>query len=364
MRIFVSSIVVSLPSSKRLTYFWNFGSMLGMVYVFQLITGLLLALHYKAVSVVAFNRVQYIIYEVANGWLIRITHFNGASFFFIILFLHIFKGLYYFSYRLTIVWVSGVTILLLIMLVAFIGYVLPWAQIRFWAAMVITSLIRVVPYISKVLLVWVWGGFRVGNATLGLFFVLHFTIPLFLYVFILFHLVALHTTGSTSPLYCVGDYDKVSFSPYFVVKDGINLIIWVGFIFWCIVFPFTLGDREIFVEANRLVRPVHIVPEWYFLFAYAILRAIPNKLIGVLALVCSVIMLYTLVLAYTYITPLGGFNKYVVTYFLFVCSVLTFLGQCGVEAPYIILSAIFTVIYFVFIALIVLLGWLNCLPSV
>nr|YP_009229285.1 cytochrome b [Allodiplogaster sudhausi]ALT06535.1 cytochrome b [Allodiplogaster sudhausi] len=350
--MFVNSLVVTLPSSKSLTLSWNFGSMLGMVLVFQILTGTFLAMYYAADSLLAFSSVQYIMYEVNYGWLFRIFHFNGASLFFIFLYMHIFKGMYFMSYRLKKVWMSGLTIYLLVMMEAFMGYVLVWAQMSFWASVVITSLLSVIPIWGPMIVTWIWSGFTVSGATLKFFFVLHFLVPWGLLLVVMLHLVFLHSTGSTSSLFCHGDYDKICFAPEYWGKDAYNIIIWIIFFVVSMLFPFVLGDPEMFIEADPMTSPVHIVPEWYFLFAYAILRAIPNKILGVLALLMSIVTFYFFAMVNNYSSCLVKLNKFLVSSFIVVSIVLSWLGQCLVEYPYSDLSVVFSLLYFFMIYLI------------
>lgn len=344
--LFFKSILVSLPSRKRLSLIWNFGSILAIVLGFQIVTGLLLVINYRADRTVAFDSVQFIIYEINFGFLFRIFHFNGASLFFIFLFLHLFKGLFHFSYRLHFVWMRGMTIFILTMLTAFLGYVLVWGQISFWAAVVITNLVRVIPYIGTTLIIWIWAGFSVNNGTLGLFFILHFLVPFIILILVLLHLTFLHATGRTSTLLCLGDYDKIKFFPYYAVKDGINILVWLRFFAFALSFPFVLGDAEMFIAANSLRSPVHIVPEWYFLFAYAILRSIPNKIIGVIAFAIRLFSFYFFGLVKNYTTILNLLNKFAIFWFIGARVILTWIGQCRVEAPFIIVGQIFSVMYF------------------
>lgn len=348
---FVNSLVINLPSRKTLTLSWNFGRMLGIILAFQILTGVFLAFYYTADSLIAFSTVQYIIYEVNFGWLFRIFHFNGARLFFIFLYIHIFKGLFFISYRLKKVWLSGLTLYLLIIIEAFIGYVLVWAQISFWAAVVITRLLSVIPIWGPTIVTWIWRGFGVTGATLKFFFVLHFLVPWGLLVLILLHLVFLHSRGRTSRLYCHGDYDKVSFFPEYWGKDAYNLLVWIIFVVLSLIYPFNLGDPEIFIEADPIIRPVHIVPEWYFLFAYAILRAIPNKILGVIALLISIAAFYLFGLVNNYTSCLTKLNKYLVFTFIVASVILSWLGQCLVEDPFTLLSPLFSIIYFSLIGL-------------
>ena len=351
---FINSLLVVLPTRKRLSLGWNFGRMLGMVLMFQIFTGTFLAFYYTADSAIAFTSVQYIIYEVNNGWVFLIFHSNGAILFFIFLYLHIFKGLFIVSYRLKKVWISGLTIYLLIIIEAFIGYVLVWAQIRFWAAVVITRLLSVIPVWGPSIVMWVWRGFGVTSATLKFFFVLHFLLPWGLLLLVMMHLMLLHRTGRTSLLYCHGDYDKICFGPDYWNKDFYNVIFWICFFVFSLFYPFDLGDPEMFIEANPIISPVHIVPEWYFLFAYAILRAIPNKIIGVIALLIRIVRFYFFVLVNNYVSVITKVNKFLVYRFIVSSIVLRWLGQCLVEEPYTILRPLFSIVYFFLIFLLFL----------
>ncbi len=344
-KIFLN-MLVDLPSSFSLSYTWNFGRMLGMLLIFQIVSGTVLVFYYTPDSILAFNSVQYIILETNFGWLLRIFHFNGASLFFIFVYLHFFKGLVFGRYRLSFVWMSGLLIFIMLIMEAFVGYVLVWAQIRFWAAVVITSLLSVIPMFGGLIVNWVWGGFSVTRATLKFFFVLHFLLPWLLVVLMMVHLVFLHRTGRTSKLYCHGDYDKINFYVFYWRKDGLNIIVWVLFFCFCFLEPFILGDPEIFLEANPMTSPVHIVPEWYFLFAYAILRAIPNKIVGVFFLLFRIVVFLFFLFAQTTLTFLDKSNLFLFFVFLFVGVVLSWLGQCLVEPPYLILSVVFFVLYF------------------
>ena len=345
---FINSLVVVLPSRKRLTLRWNFGRILGIILAFQILTGTFLAIYYSADSLLAFSRVQYIMYEVNFGWIFRIFHFNGASLFFIFLYLHIFKGLFFISYRLKKVWISGLTIYLLVIIEAFMGYVLVWAQISFWASVVITSLLRVIPIWGTIIVTWIWSGFTVSGATLKFFFVLHFLVPWGLLVLVLAHLIFLHRSGRTSVLYCHGDYDKICFAPEYWGKDAYNVFVWFLFFIISLVSPFVLGDAEIFIEADPIMRPVHIVPEWYFLFAYAILRAIPNKILGVIALLIRIVVFYFFAFVNNYTSGLVKLNKYLVFTFIVVSIILRWLGQCLVEDPFVLLRITFSSLYFLF----------------
>lgn len=271
--------------------------------------------------------------------------------FFFFIFLHFFKGLFFFSYRLKKVWFRGLLIFLFLIIEAFMGYVLVWAQISFWASVVITSLLTVIPFVGFKIVFWVWGGFSVSGATLKFFFVLHFLVPLFLVIFLVFHLIFLHETGRTSKIYFCGRGSKVTFFPFFWFKDFYNFIIFFFLLFILLSQPFILGDSEMFLEADYLNSPVHIVPEWYFLFAYAILRSISNKFLGVIFLIFRILIFFRFLCVTNYLTVIRKFYKLVFYFFFFVSLFLSWLGQCQVEYPFQFLGIFFTVIYFFFIFL-------------
>nr|YP_009176846.1 cytochrome b [Strongyloides venezuelensis]BAT21217.1 cytochrome b [Strongyloides venezuelensis] len=357
--VFLKNMFLNLPVSKSLSLFWNFGSMLGMILVMQVFTGFCMALYYVADSSLAFDSVQYIMYETNYGWFFRLMHMNGASLFFIFLYLHFFKGLFMSSYRLGGVWITGLLMFLMIMGISFMGYVLVWAQMSFWAAVVITSLLSVIPYFGNNLVLWVWSGFSVGSATLKFLCILHYLLPWVLFVFVVSHLVLLHKTGSTSSLYCHGDYDKVCFYPYYYSKDGFNIIFFMLFISYVLVYPYVFSDPEMFIQADPMTSPAHIVPEWYFLFAYAILRAIPNKVLGVVFLLSSIFVFFLFVFLKNYTSILSNLNKFVIFSFLFICIILSWLGQCQVEYPFNILSVIFSYLYFIVILFILFYNWVS-----
>lgn len=331
---------------------WNFGSLLGLCLMTQIVTGLFLAIHYSCDIFIAFDRVNHIIRDVNFGWALRIAHANGARFFFFCLYFHIGRGIYYGSFKYTHVWIVGVTILLLVIATAFLGYVLPWGQISFWGATVITNLFSAIPYLGGDIVYWLWGGFAVDNATLTRFFTLHFLMPFVISGMSIVHLLFLHKTGSRNPLGLNSNIDKVRFHPYFSYKDllGIN-IIFILLMYICFQAPWWLGDPENFIPANPLVTPVHIQPEWYFLFAYAILRSIPNKLGGVVALALAVIILYILpfygnrIFKSFIFYPLG---KLIFWSLVVIVILLTWIGARPVEYPYVITGQILTVMYFLY----------------
>ena len=345
-----------MPTTTSLTYIWNFGSLLGITLGVQIITGIILSMHYISDSNVAFNSVFHIVRDVNNGWLIRYIHANGASFFFIFVYIHIAKAIYYGGYLRVSLWISGIAIFFIMMGTAFLGYVLPWGQMSFWGATVITNFASAIPYIGKNIVCWVWGGFSVGAPTLSRFFAFHFILPFILSAMVIIHLILLHVNGSSNPLGIKNNYDFTSFHPYFLVKDLHGLVIASIFfsiiIFW---FPNYLGDAENFIQANPLVTPVHIVPEWYFLFAYAILRWVPNKLLGLICLVLSILALCLLPFLHTSkkqslsFRPIG---KIFFWWFIFNFILLTWLGMKLVEYPYFNASIISSILYFSFLFLI------------
>ena len=345
IKIIKLNIFIPIPSN--ISYMWNFGSLLGLNLILQILTGLFLTIHYHGDLNSAFDRIDQIIRNVNNGWIIRFIHTNGASLFFLLIFIHIGRGLYYKSFFLKRkTWLSGVLILLLLIIIAFIGYVLPWGQISFWGATVITNLLTALPYIGKIITNWIWGGFSVSGATLTRFFRLHFLIPFILLIIILIHLIFLHETGSSNPLGNNSYNDIISFHPFFSWKDIYGLIfLMILFIFINLHAPYFFIDPDNFIKANPIVTPPHIQPEWYFLFAYAILRSIPNKLGGVIALFIRILIFLTL----KFIFKKRGFFKKKVIFWFFCINffILTFLGACVVEHPYVQISQICGIIYFI-----------------
>lgn len=345
----INGALIDLPTPTNIRTWWNFGSLLGICLTIQIITGLFLAMHYCPSTEAAFSSVAHICRDVNYGWILRTLHANGASIFFICIYLHIGRNIYYGSYKLVHTWSIGVLILFATIATAFLGYVLPWGQISFWGATVITNLLSAVPYIGTTLVQWVWGGFAVDNATLTRFFTLHFLIPFVISALVVVHLLFLHQTGSNNPLGLKRDLDKIPFHPYFRTKDI------VGFVILLITLstlslkePYLLGDPDNFIPANPLVTPIHIQPEWYFLFAYAILRSIPNKLGGVIALVISIAILFILPI---YKSKFTGTQFYPINQFIFwiitnTVLLLTWIGARPVEDPYIITGQILTVVYF------------------
>nr|YP_010988646.1 cytochrome b [Paranaspides lacustris]WOR80938.1 cytochrome b [Paranaspides lacustris] len=341
---------MDMPIPTNISTWWNFGSLLGLCLITQIATGLFLAMHYTAHTDLAFSSIAHICRDVNYGWFLRTLHANGASFFFICIYAHIGRGIYYGSYRFLPTWFSGVIILFLVMATAFLGYVLPWGQMSFWGATVITNLLSAIPYIGPDMVQWLWGGFAVDNATLTRFFTFHFLLPFIVAAAALVHILFLHQTGSSNPLGISYNADKISFHPYFSFKDIAGFfILFFSLITLTLISPYLLGDPDNFIPANPLVTPPHIQPEWYFLFAYAILRSIPNKLGGVIALVLSIAILF--ILPFTNQMKFRSSSFYPLNKFLFwtlistIC-LLTWIGARPVEAPYILTGQILTFAYF------------------
>nr|BBA85494.1 cytochrome b [Notacanthus chemnitzii] len=356
--------LVDLPTPSNISAWWNFGSLLGLCLITQILTGLFLAMHYTSDISTAFSSVTHICRDVSYGWLIRNIHANGASFFFICIYMHIARGLYYGSYLQKQTWYVGVILLLLTMVTAFVGYVLPWGQMSFWGATVITNLMSAVPYVGNELVQWIWGGFSVDNATLTRFFAFHFLFPFVIAGATLIHLVFLHETGSNNPAGLNSNADKIPFHPYFSYKDLLGFaIMLMGLTLIALFTPNLLGDPDNFTPANPLVTPPHIKPEWYFLFAYAILRSIPNKLGGVLALLASILVLFLVPTLHT--SKQRGLTFRPITQFLFWTLVadmivLTWIGGMPVEDPYIMIGQVASALYFMlFLVFIPLAGWVE-----
>nr|QNN90444.1 cytochrome b [Parophasma galinieri] len=349
----VNDALIDLPTPSNISSWWNFGSLLGLCLVTQITTGLLLAMHYTADISLAFSSVSNMCRDVQFGWLIRNMHANGASFFFICIYLHIGRGIYYGSYLNKETWNVGVILLLTLMATAFVGYVLPWGQMSFWGATVITNLFSAIPYIGQTLVEWLWGGFSVDNPTLTRFFALHFLLPFVIAGLTLVHLTLLHESGSNNPLGIPSDCDKIPFHPYYSTKDVLGFaLVFIPLASLALFAPNLLGDPENFTPANPLATPPHIKPEWYFLFAYAILRSIPNKLGGVLALAASVLVLLLMPLLHT--SKLRSMTFRPLSQILFWALVanlliLTWVGSQPVEPPFIIIGQLASISYFTII---------------
>lgn len=358
--------LVKYPSPININYLWGFGSLAGVCLGIQIVTGILLAMHYVPNVSLAFSSVEHIMRDVNYGWLLRYAHANGASMFFLVVYIHMFRGLYYGSYMYPrqVLWISGVVIFILMMATAFMGYVLPWGQMSFWAATVITNLFSAIPIIGDYIVQWIWGGFSVNNATLNRFFSFHYFFPFVIAGVVFLHLILLHENGSNNPLGTVS-YDMIPFYPYFYVKDlfgfFVLLIIFGGFLFFA---PNFLGHPDNYIQANPMVTPAHIVPEWYFLPFYAILRSIPNKLLGVICMFAALIVLIIL----PFLTAQGKirsaefkpiYRKFF--WLFFVDSVLLgWVGQKVVEYPYVEIGQVATFFYlFYFLVLIPITSYFD-----
>nr|UPL65892.1 cytochrome b [Mecomma ambulans] len=346
----MNNSLIDLPSPSNISLWWNFGSLLGMCLLIQIITGLFLAMHYTANIDMAFSSVIHICRDVNYGWLLRSIHANGASMFFICLYLHVGRGMYFSSYKLTMTWTVGVALIFMIMGTAFLGYVLPWGQMSLWGATVITNLLSAIPYMGDNLVKWLWGGFSVDNATLNRFFTLHFLLPFIISAMVMIHLLLLHQTGSNNPIGVNSNLDKIPFHPYFSIKDFTGMSVTLSmFIMLNLWEPQMLGDPENFIPANPMITPIHIQPEWYFLFAYAILRSIPNKLGGVIAMGASIIII--MILPFTSKNKFQSLsfypiNKMLFWMFLMNLMLLTWIGARPAEEPYILTGQILTISYF------------------
>ncbi|NP_059473.1 cytochrome b (mitochondrion) [Bombyx mori] len=356
----INNSLIDLPSPSNISSWWNMGSLLALCLMIQIITGLFLTMYYTANIEMAFYSVNYICRNVNYGWMIRTLHANGASFFFICIYLHIGRGIYYESFNLKYVWLIGIMILFMLMATAFMGYVLPWGQMSFWGATVITNLLSAIPYLGTMLVNWIWGGFAVDNATLTRFYTFHFLLPFIILMLTMIHLLFLHQTGSNNPLGLNSNLDKIPFHPFFTFKDLIGFIILIKMLtLLTLINPYLLGDPDNFTPANPLVTPVHIQPEWYFLFAYAILRSIPNKLGGVIALIMSIMIL--IILPFTFKKKIQGIqfypiNQIIFWMFLVIMILLTWIGARPVENPYIITGQLLTIMYFLYFFLNPIIG--------
>ncbi|MBK8211268.1 MAG: cytochrome b/b6 [Rhodospirillales bacterium] len=367
--------LVDYPTPKNLNYWWNFGSLAGIILVIMIATGVVLAMHYTPHVDYAFESVERIMRDVNYGWLLRYLHMNGASMFFIVVYIHMFRGLYYGSYKAPreVLWILGVFILLAMMATAFMGYVLPWGQMSFWGATVITNLFSAIPLVGEYIVTWLWGGFSVDNATLNRFFSLHYLMPFVIFALVFLHLVALHTSKSNNPLGIdvKGPQDTIPFTPYYTIKDmfglGVFMIVYLGFVFFS---PNFYGEPDNYIKANPMVTPAHIVPEWYFLPYYAILRAItfdiwfvPAKLLGVTAMFGSIIVL--LFLPWLDRSPVRSARfrpiyKQFFWVFLANCFVLGYVGSKPAEGVWIPIGQAATAYYFAhFLIILPLLSFLE-----
>jgi ubiquinol-cytochrome c reductase cytochrome b subunit len=345
--------MIDSPQPSNISYLWNFGSLLGVCLIIQIVTGVTLAMHYNPSVLEAFNSVEHIMRDVNNGWLLRYFHSNTASAFFFLVYLHIGRGLYYGSYRAprTLVWTLGTVIFILMMATAFLGYVLPYGQMSLWGATVITNLMSAIPWVGQDIVEFIWGGFSVNNATLNRFFALHFVLPFILAALVIMHLIALHdSAGSGNPLGVSGNYDRIPFAPYFLFKDLVTIFIFIIILSVFVFFmPNVLGDSENYVMANPMQTPPAIVPEWYLLPFYAILRSIPNKLLGVITMFGAIVIILILPLADLGKTKGLQFRPISkIMFYLFIANflILLTLGAKHVESPFIEFGQISTILYF------------------
>jgi len=346
----IANSLIQLACPKNISALWSFGSLLGLCLITQILTGIFLAMFYIPNIYQAFDSAIYISRDVNFGWLIRSIHANRASIFFICIYMHTGRGIYYSSHQIKETWIVGVTLLLITILTAFLGYVLPWGQISFWAATVITNLLSAIPYLGRTIVNWIWGGFSVRNATLTRFYALHFLFPFLIRALSLIHIIFLHQSGSRNPLGLNRNNETIKFHIYFSAKDLIGVILlWIILGRVVLLKPNLLIDPENFIPANPLVTPTHIQPEWYFLPIYAILRSIPNKLGGVLALIISIAILYFLPIINKPITKSARINpKNKIAFWLLVTNfiVLIWIGRKPVESPFEEIGQIITVTYF------------------
>ena len=356
----LNAYIIDHSQPTNINYLWNFGSLLGLCLGIQIITGVTLAMHYNPSVAEAFNSVEHIMRDVNNGWLIRYLHSNTASAFFFLVYLHIGRGFYYGSYRSprTLAWIIGVVILILMMGIGFLGYVLPYGQMSLWGATVITNLISAIPWIGQDIVEFIWGGFSVNNATLNRFFALHFVLPFVLAALVIMHLIAVHeTAGASNPLGTPAYYDRIPFAPYYLFKDLITIFLFMfGLSIFVFFMPNVLGDSENYIMANPMQTPAAIVPEWYLLPFYAILRSIPNKLLGVIAMFSAILAIMLLP-----VTDLGRskglqfrpLSKFAFWGFVVNFLILMKLGACHVETPFIELGQLSTLLYFGYFVVIV-----------
>ena len=362
----ISNHIIDYPTPINLNYFYGFGSLAGIMLLIQILTGIFLAMHYAPHIDFAFNSIEHIMRDVNYGYLIRYIHANGASFFFLVVYIHIFRGLYYGSYITPRekVWCSGVLIFILMMATAFMGYVLPWGQMSFWGATVITNLFSAIPLIGKSIVDWLWGGFAVDNPTLTRFFSLHFTMPFIIVGFVLIHIILLHEIGSNNPLGLNLKIENIPFYPFFYTKDLFGLVVLLFFFFFFIYYyPNMLGHPDNYIEANAMKTPLHIVPEWYFLPFYAILRSIPNKIGGVIAMFSSLLILLLIPFINSSEIRSSAFRPiFKICYWLLIISfiLLGWIGQMPVEYPFTEIGIIAMIYYFFFFLIIIpFLGYLE-----
>lgn len=362
MRLINSQILIKIiynsffnyPTPSNLTYFWNYGIYAIICLIIQIITGIFLAMHYSVDINLAFISIEHIMRDINYGWLLRYIHANGASMFFIVVYIHIFRNLYYnsFIFPRQFLWNIGVIILLLMIITAFLGYVLPWGQMSFWGATVITNLFSAIPYFGNDIVIWLWGGYSVDNATLNRFFSLHFTLPFILIGLVLIHIILLHLVKSNNPL-GIKSLDNIKFYPYYIFKDLFGLILFfIFFSFFIFFIPNYLGHSDNYILANPMITPSHIVPEWYFLLFYAILRSVPDKLIGILLLIIAILSL--ILISFIHLIKIRSnlfkpYSKYLFWFFIINCLILSWLGGEIISTPFIQIGQFSTFFYFFYL---------------
>nr|YP_010443359.1 cytochrome b [Lebertia trifurcilla]UTE89516.1 cytochrome b [Lebertia trifurcilla] len=351
----VKNSILNLPTPSNISYMWNFGSLLGINLMIQIVSGILLSMHYAPETSMAFESTIHITRDINSGWFMRMMHMNGASLFFILIYSHISRGLLFSSFKKKETWISGVFIILMLMGTAFMGYVLPWGQMSFWGATVITNLLSAIPFFGTEIVQWIWGGFSVSNATLNRFFSIHFLLPFILSALILIHIMTLHESGSSNPTGTLSDNDKLMFHPFFSWKDLTPPIFLIYLLTMMILLePNLMGDPENYNPANPMMTPIHIQPEWYFLFAYAILRSIPNKLGGVIALIMSILIIFLNTMTKIKWSSCK-FNPMKKTVFWVIASsfmILTWGGAKQIESPFEEISKMTSMMYFYFMMII------------
>lgn len=360
----LNGTLIDLPAPANISLNWNYGSLLGLVLVIQLVSGIILATRFSGHVDISFDSVISLYQDSSYGWLIRLIHSTGASFFFLFIYLHIGRNLYYGSYIYSELWNVGVIIYLILIGTAFLGYVLPWGQISYWAATVITNLLSAIPYLGGIVVEWVWGGFAVSNPTLTRFFALHYLLPFVITGLVVIHIFYLHLEGRRNPLGVTSVTNKVSFHYYYSVKDTfIFFLVFFVFMVFTLKYGYSFIDAENWIPANALVTPNHIQPEWYFLFAYAILRSIPNKLGGVLGLLAAVLVLFLFPLARNSLFFTGYFysprSRFLFWLFVSDFFLLTWLGSCPAETPYVEVAFFSTLLYFILVVFIVFISHIN-----
>nr|WIL10235.1 cytochrome b [Stenocladius sp. 2 XYG-2023a] len=350
----INKLMIDLPMPSSINLMWNFGSLISLCLAIQIITGLFLSMNYCPNTMMAFDSIMHICRNVNMGWIMRIIHTNGASMFFICLYMHVGRGMYYGLYTNKMTWTMGVMIIMTTMMTAFLGYILPWGQMSFWGATVITNLMSAIPYMGTEIVQWIWGGFSINNYTLSRFFSLHFIMPFMIMTMSMMHLMFLHEKGSKNPIGINNKNDMIPFHPYFSIKDMVGFMnLMITLLMMTLIMPYMMMDPDNFMPANPLVTPNHIKPEWYFLFAYSILRSIPNKLGGVIALMMSIMMLMTMM---TYKKKMQSNSFYPINKMLFWIFTMTFvmltlMGMKPVKEPFTLTSQMLTIMYFSFFML-------------